>query len=432
MNTYILQGALAAIACVPALVLGCAGDDGSDSGDDSGESWGTELRGSIEEDTVWSEDTILGGVVTVKNGAVLTVEPGVVVLGKTGSALVIAKGSRLEAIGSREEPIVFTSSQAEGSRARGDWGGIVLLGDAATNLVGGIGIAEGLEDQPNYGGGENPKLDGSCGSLSYVRIEFAGYELTTDNELNGLTLYACGSGTRVDHVQVHMGEDDGIEMFGGSWSGSHIVISGAGDDSIDIDQGWSGQLQYVVIVQDPGTGNFAFEISNQEANRDAEPRTMPRIANVTAIGGGGSKSGGIKLKEGAAGQFFNVIVTGFNNAAVELTEVQTEAQAEAEAIVLEGSLFFNNARGGGDVYVTSEGSSWDLGAFVVAGKDNLFDLDPLLSSTDWQGLNIVPDPASPVLSGIAVPMDFAEADYIGAVGSSDSDWTQGWTSFVPY
>ncbi len=431
MNTYILRASLAAIVALPVLAIGCVGDDGGDSGDDSGESWGAEIRGSIEEDTVWSEDTILGGVVTVKDGAVLTVEPGVVVRGKTGSALVIAKGSRLEAIGSAEQPIVFTSSQAEGSRARGDWGGIVLLGDAATNLVGGIGIAEGLEDQPNYGGGENPKLDGSCGSLSYVRIEFAGYELTTDNELNGLTLYACGSGTRVDHVQVHMGEDDGIEMFGGSWSGSHIVVSGAGDDSIDIDQGWNGQLQHVVIVQDPGTGNFAFEISNQEANRDAEPRTMPRIANVTAIGGGGSKSGGIKLKEGAAGEFYNVIVSGFNNAAVELTEVQTEAQAEAGAIVFQGSLFFDNAQSGGEVYVTSKDSVWDLAGFVAGGADNLFDLDPMLADTDWQSLNVAPDPSSPVHSGVSVPAEFSEADYIGALRASDSDWTLGWTSFVP-
>ncbi|HFE46793.1 MAG TPA: hypothetical protein ENJ18_15105 [Nannocystis exedens] len=430
MNTSIFRLSLAVVAIAPVLAIGCVGDSGDDAGD-SGEAWGAEIRGAIEEDTVWSEDTILGGVVTVKNGAVLTVEPGVVVRGKTGSALVIAKGSRLEAIGSAEEPIVFTSSQAEGSRARGDWGGIVLLGDAATNLVGGIGIAEGLEDQPNYGGGENPKLDGSCGSLSYVRIEFAGYELTTDNELNGLTLYACGSGTVVDYVQVHMGEDDGIEMFGGSWSGSHIVVSGAGDDSIDIDQGWNGQLQHVVIVQDPGTGNFAFEISNQEANRDAEPRTAPRIANVTALGGSGSKSGGIKLKEGAAGEFYNVIVSGFNNAAVELTEVQTEAQAEAGAIIFQGSLFFDNARGGGEVYVTSKDSSWDLSGFMAAGANNLFDLDPMLVDTDWQSLDVAPKPTSPVLEGVSVPADFTEADYIGAVRASESDWTQGWTSFVP-
>ncbi len=409
----------------------CAGDDTMDTGNDSGSPVDGEVRGPIEEDTVWSEDMIIDGIVTVKDGAVLTVEPGVVVRGKNGSALVIAQGSRLEAVGTAEDPIVFTSSQAEGSRARGDWGGIVLLGEASTNLMGGIGIAEGLEDQPNYGGGGSPDDAGSCGSLSYVRVEYAGYELTTDNELNGVTFYACGSGTAVDHLQVHMGEDDGIEMFGGAWSGSHILITGAGDDSVDIDQGWSGQLQYVVIQQDPGTGNFAFEISNQEANRDAEPRTAPRLANVTAIGGSGSKSGGLKLKEGTAGEFYNTIVTGFNNAAVELTEEQTEAQADAAAIVIKNSLFFENNRSGGGLYVVSEGSSFDLQGFVEDPENgNLLDTDPMIMSTAWGSLNAAPAPDSPVHNGVTPPAGFEAAAYIGAIESSDADWTQGWTSYA--
>jgi len=398
---------------------------------ETGEPNDGEVRGSIDEDTVWSEDTILDGIVTVKDGAVLTVEPGVVVRGKNGSALVIAQGSRLEAVGSADAPIVFTSSQAEGSRARGDWGGVVLLGEAETNLMGGIGIAEGLEDQPNYGGGGSPDLASSCGSLSYVRVEYAGFELTTDNELNGITFYACGSGTVVDHVQVHMGEDDGIEMFGGAWSGSHILITGAGDDSVDIDQGWSGQLQYVVIQQDPGTGNFAFEISNQEANRDAEPRTSPRLANVTALGGSGSKSAGLKLKEGAAGEFYNMIVMGFNNAGVELTEEQTEAQADGDNIVIQNSLFFNNDASGSGAYVVSEGSTWDLLGFVEDPTfSNLFDVDPMLVSTAWGSLDVAPDAASPVHIGTIPPSGFEAAGYIGAVENSDSDWTKGWTSFV--
>jgi len=409
----------------------CAGDDMMNTGDDSGAQVDGEVRGSIDEDTVWSEDMIIDGIVTVKGGAVLTIEPGVVIRGKNGAALVIAQGSRLEAVGTADAPIVFTSSQAEGSRARGDWGGIVLLGEASTNLMGGVGIAEGLEDQPNYGGGGSPDDAGSCGSLSYVRVEYAGYELTTDNELNGITFYACGAGTSVDHLQVHMGEDDGIEMFGGAWSGSHILITGAGDDSVDIDQGWSGQLQYVVIQQDPGTGNFAFEISNQEANRDAEPRTSPRLANVTAIGGTGSKSAGLKLKEGTAGEFYNTIVTGFGNAAVELTEEQTEAQADAGKIVINNSLFFENARSGGEPYVVSEMSAFDLQSLVEdEGNNNLFDVDPMLGSTAWGSPDFAPAADSPVHNGVTPPAGFEGAGYIGAVESSDSDWTLGWTSYA--
>jgi len=409
----------------------CAGDDVMDTGNESGTPVDGEVRGPIEEDTVWSEDMVIDGIVTVKGGAVLTIEPGVVIRGKNGSALVIAQGSRLEAVGTVDAPIVFTSSQAEGSRARGDWGGIVLLGEASTNLMGGIGIAEGLEDQPNYGGGESSDEGGSCGSLSYVRVEYAGYELTTDNELNGVTFYACGAGTVVDHLQVHMGEDDGIEMFGGAWSGSHILITGAGDDAVDIDQGWSGQLQYVVVQQDSGTGNFAFEISNQEANRDAEPRTAPRLANVTAIGGSGSKSGGLKLKEGTAGEFYNTIITGFNNAAVELTEEQTEAQADAGNIAIKNSLFSENARSGGELYVVSEGSTFDLlGVVEEESNGNLFDVDPMLGSTAWGSPDFAPAADSPVHNGVTPPAGFEAAGYIGGVESSDSDWTLGWTSYA--
>ncbi|MEZ4380257.1 MAG: hypothetical protein R3A79_02840 [Nannocystaceae bacterium] len=414
-------------------LTGCAGDDGETGA--TGETGETGETGgdanSITEDTVWSEDQVLEGIVTVKDGAVLTVMPGVTVRGTNGSALVIAQGSRLEAAGTADMPIVFTSSQSEGSRARGDWGGIVFLGEAESNVMGGVGVAEGLEDQPNYGGGDSPKADYNCGTLQYVRVEYAGYELTTDNELNGVTFYACGTGTTVDHLQVHMGEDDGIEMFGGQWSGAHIVITGAGDDSVDIDQGWTGALQYVVIQQDSGTGNFAFEISNQEANRDAEPRTKPMISNVTAIGGAGSKSAGIKLKEGAAGEFYNTIIMGFNNAQVELTEEQTEAQADAGMIKIMNSLFYNNGAAG-EAYVVSEGSVWDLLSFIEDPvNSNLFGVDPMLANTGWGTLDVAPDAASPVHNDVSPPAPFDGAgSYIGAVKSSADDWTKGWTTYV--
>jgi hypothetical protein len=187
----------------------------------------------------------------------------------------------------------------------------------------------------------------------------------------------------------------------------------------------------VVIQQDPGTGNFAFEISNQEANRDAEPRTAPRIANVTAIGGSGSKSGGLKLKEGTAGEFYNTIVTGFNNAGVELTEEQTEAQADAGNITIENSLFSENARSGGDLYVVSDGSTFDLQGLVEAESNgNLFDVDPMLGSTAWGSPDFAPAADSPVHNGVTPPSGFAAAAYIGAVESSESDWTLGWTSYA--
>lgn len=432
---------LLALAIAPA-----CGDDGAgmgtDTSDDTGDTSGEcvvdeEVPASITEDTVWECDKILpeSTIVTVSNGAVLTVAPGVTVRGKTGSALVIAQGSRLEAAGTKEEPIVFTSSQAEGSRNRGDWGGIVLLGKASTNLQGGVGQAEGLEEQASYGGGSSVDAAHSCGTLKWLRVEFAGFELTMDNELNGIGFYSCGTGTTVEYVQSHMGDDDGIEMFGGGFDAKHLVVTGAGDDAIDSDQGFIGTLQYVFIQQDPTVGNYAFEWSNQDVTQDATPRSKPVVCNVTAIGtgaGADTKSSGVKLKEGASGEVHSSIFTNFNKAQIDLTEGPTEAQATAGAIALKNNIFFDNALDGSDVYVISDGSTFDLKGFVEAAANaNHVDVDPKLGSIAWGSPDIVPAADSPALGAGAAGGSCEAVDYIGAVKDAAGDWTTGWTNFKP-
>jgi hypothetical protein len=428
-----------------AIPLACTGDTNADTGDeeDSADPSGDpgecvtneEITGEITEDTTWSCDKILGGLVTVTNNAVVTIEPGVVIRGKSGSALIFAQGSRIEAEGTKDEPIVFTSAEPEGGRSRGDWGGIVLLGNSITNLEGGEGLAEGLEKNSAFGGGDSPDMGYSCGTLKYVRVEFAGFELTTDNELNGIGLYACGSGTVVDYVQVHMGDDDGIEAFGGNWNGSHIVVSGAADDAIDLDAGYQGKLQYVLIQQDPAVGNYAFEWSDQSVNFDAEPRTSPVISNATLIGTGPSndtKSSGIKLKEGTAAEIHNSIVTNFYLAQVELTEEATEKQADQGNIVIKTTLFFNNSLkdDGASPYLGGDGSTFDIPALVEnPDNSNIFDGDPMLRSIAWGSLDAVPAPGSPALSGGAAVAGLEATDYRGAL--KDEDWTLGWTNWSP-
>ncbi|MEZ4427710.1 MAG: hypothetical protein R3A51_08500 [Nannocystaceae bacterium] len=390
-----------------------------------------EICGSITADAVWDADVVLVGIVSVEDGATLTVNAGVTVRGKSGSALVIKQGGRIEAVGTADAPIVFTSSQEEGKRQRGDWGGLVLLGSAPTNLPGGSGVAEGLAGDFNYGGSDAAY---NCGTLKYVRVEFAGYELTTDNELNGITAYACGTATTFEWVQVAMGKDDGIEMFGGSFNGKYIVVTGAVDDSIDIDQGWSGTLQHIFIQHDPTVGNYSFEISNQGDNVDATPRTTPHIANVTAIGSGqtnDTKSAGIKLKEGAAGEIYNSIFVNHYKGSVDLTESATETQASSGAIKLANNIFYqNNGSGDGD-YITDDGSTFDLQGFVEdAANNNTVGADPLLGSLTWGAPNVTPSAGSPALTAPASPPSGFEAtDYIGAV--KDSDWTQAaWISYA--
>jgi hypothetical protein len=238
---------------------------------------GSEIAGTFESDTIWTCDHTLSGIVTVKNGATLTIEPGVTIKGGNGSALVIGKGSELIAEGTADQPIVFTSALPEGSRARGDWGGLVLLGEAPNNLQTGTGAAEGLDaNDPTYQYGGTDEAS-SCGSLKYLRVEFAGFELTKDNELNGITFYSCGTGTRVDYVQSHMGADDGIEAFGGNWSGKHIVITGAQDDSLRRRPGLHRELAVCVHSPGPAVGNLRLRV--------VEPEGEPRRPATDASGG---------------------------------------------------------------------------------------------------------------------------------------------------
>ncbi len=436
------------VACSTlSMVLAC--DSGSKETADGGEDptavggeeeCDGEISGTIEADTRWTCDHQLSGIVTVKNNAVLTIDPGVTVTGASSSALVIGRGSQLVAEGTAEAPIVFTSALPAGSRARGDWGGVVLLGDAPNNLQTGTGAAEGLDaNDPSYQyGGTN--ATSSCGSLKYVRVEFAGFELTKDNELNGITFYSCGSGTKVDYVQSHMGKDDGIETFGGTWSGKHIVITGALDDAFDADQGYVGSLQYVFIQQDTATGNYGLEWSDQKDNLDAIPRTHPVLSNLTFIGSGtndGSfvetKSSAVKLKEGTAGEVHNAILSYSYNAAIELTETATELVADNGEIAITSTIFFKNARkdDGVSLYVGSEGSAWDVaGFFEAVTNNNQIDVDPMLASIRWGAADIVPAAGSPAL-GAGRPVEGHEpTDYIGAVKDSASDWTKGWTSYA--
>ncbi|HEX8704398.1 MAG TPA: hypothetical protein VF815_36540, partial [Myxococcaceae bacterium] len=184
-----------------------------------------EVSQDITGDTTWTKNHtyVLKANVFVKN-ATLKIEPGTVIKGGINTSLAITSSARLDAQGTVAEPIVFTSVVDVGSRQAGNWGGLVLLGKAPLNVQGGVDNIEGYPESADtqYGGTDAAH---DCGTLKYVRIEFAGYRLGGNNELNGLTLGGCGTRTVVDYVQVHRGLDDGVEMFGGTASLKHVVVT---------------------------------------------------------------------------------------------------------------------------------------------------------------------------------------------------------------
>ena len=413
--------------------------DGDPSGDGDGEpadcadpsdTSAIELvTADIDSDTTWSCDKIYRlapDTAIFVNGAVLTIEPGTLIQGTAGSSLVIEKDSQLEAVGTADAPIVFTSTQD--SPAAGDWGGLVLLGTARNNLEGGIGQAEGFPVPPTYGGSDDAH---DCGTLAYLRVEYAGYAISEGNELNGITFYSCGTDTTVHHVQSHMGADDGIEMFGGDFDLDHIVVTGARDDSLDMDQGFRGTAQYVFIQQDSGVGDNTFEISNQGAVFTATPKTHPTICNATAVGSGGSgeKSKGMTLKEATEVEIYATIITNVTNEFAQLADESTFEVADAGDITLMNNLFFGSGASPFKSNATSlDDAGWEAWVLDAANANSV--TDPGLGSIAWGSPDAVP---SNDVSGDGTVGDGCEAtSYIGAVDPAGEDWTAAsWINYTP-
>jgi len=217
---------------------------------------------------------LLKGQVFIPTGVTLTVPAGTVIKGDkaTKATLVVQPGGKLVANGTANSPVVFTSAQGVGERDRGDWGGIVMLGNAFVNQTAKPKI-EGIQPDQSFGSSlaesATPATNATenSGTLKYVRIEYAGIELTPNNETNSLTMGGLGNGTIVEYVQVSFGGDDGFEWFGGTVNGKYLVSHGMWDDDFDTDFGWSGNVQYGLVVRNPAvadqSGSNAFESDNQ-------------------------------------------------------------------------------------------------------------------------------------------------------------------------
>jgi hypothetical protein len=201
---------------------------------------------------------LLQGIVYVINNAVLTIEPGTVIRGDYSSSgtLVITKGCKLMAVGTESNPIVFTSNKSIGEKKPGDWGGIIILGDAPVNKIAGVGMIEwGIDTRyAQYGGSNENDLSGE---LKYVRIEYPGKKLNLDQELNGLTLAGVGKATVIENVEVSYSNDDSFEIFGGNLNLKNLISYRCTDDDFDFNYGYNGTLQFSIAVRHPLITDFS-------------------------------------------------------------------------------------------------------------------------------------------------------------------------------
>ncbi|MDI1477869.1 hypothetical protein [Polyangium sp. y55x31] len=429
---------LATSALFAASLIGCGGDDNGQTPAPPAKS--NEIPTSISSDLTLTsdQDWILKGIVHVRAGATLTIEPGTTIKGdkSTLGTLVVDPGARIHAEGTKDEPIVFTSRAEPGDRAAGDWGGVILLGKAPINVPGGKANVEGIEAtaETEYGG-DNPADD--SGVLKYVRIEFGGILLSTDNEINGLTLAGVGSGTTIDYVQVRYTLDDCFEFFGGTVNAKHLVCTYNQDDGIDWDLGYTGKLQFVVVQQDPAAvdDTNGFEGDNDAMGTTNAPLSEPTIYNATLVGKNvdvDKQQYAMLLRRATKASLFNIVATGF--------EAGVDVRDAATSVKLEGSIFHGNLAQNVAYVETPEGEGSekddDMGFDEVKWFEDggNVEVDPLLVAPyDREA----PDfrPKATLTTGAAKPPSDGffdtKASYVGAF-SQDDTWLDGaWISFSP-
>ena len=269
-------------------------------------------RGKGTGDKIFTADKewVLDGLVFVNAGQTLTIEAGTVIKGKPGegvdaSALIVARGGKINAVGTATSPIIFTG-QGNLTNETGMWGGLILLGSAKLNTTPNTQMIEGIDTGEPRGefGGDND-LDNS-GTLKYISIRHGGSNIGSDNEINGLTLGGVGAGTTIDFIEVVYNKDDGIEFFGGTAQVKHALVAYCGDDSYDYDMGYRGYGQFWVSIQN-GDSDRNGEHDGGTNPETAEPYATPTIFNATYIGVDGGDSKTITFRDNAGGFYYNSI-----------------------------------------------------------------------------------------------------------------------------
>jgi len=273
---------------------------------------------------------LLRGRVNMVAGTLLTIDPGVVIFGDNSvnpTYLLIERGARIHAVGTPARPIIMTSNQEPGLMAPADWGGLVFNGWAVANCM---RCWEGESCGSEGGAGQycGPDDCDHSGIMRYVRVEYAGYELAPNNEINAMTFNGLGAGTDFAYLQAHRGSDDTFEWFGGKCFMHHLVATGGQDDNCDWQMGFRGGVQFLVSQTYADAGDKGIEADNNEYNPDAPCRSNPIIANCTFVGPNGPSTSqqGIHLRRGTDAQIYNCIIMGWSNCGLRVQNSQTVAR----------------------------------------------------------------------------------------------------------
>lgn len=404
------------------------------------------LKGSYERSITLTGGTYtIQGYVYFQQGATLTIPAGTILKSDISQkgALIIERGAKIEANGTASNPIVFTSGKAAGSRLRGDWGGVILLGNAPTNRpLSPAPLIEGGVDR-RYGG---TTANDNSGTMRYVRIEFAGIAAEPGSEINGLTLGGVGSGTTLEYIQVSYGNDDAYEFFGGTVNAKNLVSYATSDDDYDFDFGFSGKIQFAVAHRRPEIGDTdagnGVESDNDGSGTAALPYTRPQLSNFTWIGSNGApntqanENFGNRWRRATRFSVRNSIIMGWPKAGFSM-----ESAATGAAFNTDTSEFKNNlVHALLDAYKVDAAAGGVITAAAVKTKaeanggityTNAADI-MLTAPFNVDAPNYLPMTGSPALTGAnftGADAFFTAVAYRGAFGTTN--WLTGWASFTP-
>lgn len=388
---------------------------------------------TLTNDTVWALDGPVFIGDDKANSTTLEIEDGTIVLGQTGADyLVISRDSSIEVNGTATSPVIMTSlSDVLGDEvSAGQWGGVVILGNAPSTKCPTDGSTcslqvEGVASGAVFGGTDDTD---SSGNLNYLVVKYAGFEVAPDNELNGITFGGVGSGTEIDYLQVHANADDGIEFFGGSVSAKHVVLTSIQDDSVDWDNGYNGKLQYVYIEHAPDNSDANRGIEGDGDGGDGLAFSQPKVANITIITNdfdGEDDSEGVLLRDQTGATIVNMLIAGSAGTG-ECLEMDSDDTVQGNLsdgdITISNSYIscveaFNSIDGGVEL------NNW----FTTEQTDNV-----VLSFEDRGQLGLNQDGTLTAQSVLRtdgtnpanIDAFFDANTFVGAVG--ENDWRQGW------
>ena len=416
----------------------------------------TDRGQGIGSITLHSDTTYcLQGLVFVNEGQTLTIEPGTVIKGAEGagedaSALIVARGGSINAVGTATNPIIFTSKAAptystsngvvrngslDASEA-GLWGGLIILGNASLNSSPGESAIEGIptdETRGLYGG--TVDTDNS-GTIRYVSVRHGGTDIGAGNEINGVTMGGVGSGTTIEYVEVFGNKDDGFEWFGGTVNTKYLVSGYNQDDAFDYDEGWRGNNQFWLAYQ-VGAADRGGEHDGGTDPETATPYAMPTVANASFFGLGSTEGKrAITFRDNAGGHYLNSIFSGYGNG-IDIEYLGDATVEDSHNRFVNGELTFKAniltdvaenpfmILAGNDA-VTVPQADQDAASVYFSNEGNTTASDPMFMAD-----GVTPTAGSVATSGVAANPSgsfFTTVNYKGAVDpATGPTWIAGWT-----